>query len=64
MERYRDEWRDERDQESPDERAPDGCEDFIVPGDKASEDILGIQMFAYCDVHNKRFPAGEDCPEC
>lgn len=61
MDRERDEDRDQREQERdyPDESAPGQA-----PGSADYKDVVGIQMFAYCDVHNKRFPAGDDCPEC
>ena len=70
MHKDREEW-DERSvgdanapaQQNYDRAIPDASVDWEDEGHR-SVDILGVQMFAYCEVHNKRFPAGENCPGC
>ncbi|MCA1613926.1 MAG: hypothetical protein LC800_07210 [Acidobacteria bacterium] len=68
MDKDRDDWGGQGEQQ-PDagewERRYGSVRETIVPQKRESEsyvDIIGIQMFAYCEEHNKHFPAGESCP--
>jgi hypothetical protein len=39
--------------------------DYIpLPTNRRVDEGLAMQFFAYCDKHNQRYPAGENCPKC
>jgi hypothetical protein len=45
--------------------ASGGYRDYIPsPSNSYPDESLNIQSFAYCDEHNQRYPAGENCPKC